>query len=164
MSEKRTLSVNFDEGPPPPDVLEKCYSEVLDFLLIPPQVKAELIKTQTPEKKWQMVLMNANVVKLPSHGTSSSSSSRWGEKGQALLLSLRKSKVPDVRNLQQLRSILSTANREVLQSFIEASGMLVLTKCVDERLCRSFLTELDVAVIYELVLCLKAAMNNSVGE
>jgi hypothetical protein len=88
---------------------------------------------------------------------------KWGEKENDLLKQIMVQKVPDQQLLIQLRSILSTANRLMLTAFVEASGVSVLVKCVNSRLLKNSLNELDKAILYELILSFKCIMNNDIG-
>lgn len=138
------------------DELEDLYASVLDHLLFPAAVKAELIKSQSKEKKKQMVIMHRSAIekdKLVS----------WGEKENSILTILMKSRMPDLKQLSYIKTVLTTANKAVLSSFIEASGVTVFVKCINERVARANVTELDAVVLYELVSCLKVTMNNETG-
>lgn len=132
------------------------YSAVLDHLLISEAKKEELLATQSLEKKKKMLEMHAKILEPGS--------SQWSEKEQFFLSSLlSKNKMPDLQNLSRLRIMLTTANREFMTSFLEHGGVVVLLKAMEMRLAQRPLSEIDVSILYELLTCCKALMNNRVG-
>jgi hypothetical protein len=136
--------------------LEEQYAQVLDHLLFPQNVKAELIKTQTDEKKRQMVEMHRSAIAKDVLGS-------WGEKESTILSTLLKQKVPDMKLISHLKTVLTTANKSVLSSFISESGIFVLITCINSRLAKTHLTDADAAILYEIVSCFKVTMNNETG-
>lgn len=157
--------------------LEKQYALVLDHLLFPQNVKAELIKTQTNEKKRQMVAMHKSAIEKDELGS-------WGEKESAILSTLLKQcehsfqmkyqipmrdspldkqRYPDVKLISHLKTVLTTANKSVLSSFINESGIFVLITCINSRLAKTNLTDADAVLLYEIVSCFKVTMNNETG-
>jgi hypothetical protein len=55
--------MTLEDVPRPPDnVVEKIYAEVLEQLAMPAATAQNLIATQTIEKKWKMIQMNAELV------------------------------------------------------------------------------------------------------
>jgi Diaphanous GTPase-binding Domain len=136
--------------------LESLYASVLDHLLFPVAVKTELIKSQSKEKKRQMVLMHRSAIEKDKL-------TAWGEKENLILSNLMKTRMPDLKQLNHIKTVLTTANKAVLSSFIDSSGIIVFVKCINDRVARINITELDAVVLYELVSCLKVTMNNEIG-
>lgn len=137
---------------PPDDVLDDLFAKVLDSLLIQESdSKWQTMMTQERDKKWQLITL---------HKTNLSS---WGEREHGLLVSLSKCNIPDIHTIFQLKSILSTGNKDTLMNFLDCAGVSVIVKCMNNRLAKICLSELDVAILYELVLCCKALMNNRIG-
>lgn len=135
--------------------INTMYSAVLDHLLIPAAKKEQLMSSQTIEKKKQMLQMHA---KLFEPGTSA-----WADKDSMLLSNILKSKVPDLQSLSRLRVTLASANREFMTSFLDNGGVAVLLKTIDAHVNKKPMSEVDVAVLYEILTCCKAVMNNDVG-
>lgn len=131
------------------------YAAVLDHLLIPPSKKDELLQTQTLDKKKQMLKMHQQILEPGANS--------WGDKEAGLLNNIVKAKIPDLQSLARLRIILTTANREFMVSFLEHGGVSVLLRTIESRVSKSPLRELDVAILYEILTCCKAVMNNRVG-
>ncbi len=50
-----------------------------------------------------------------------------------------------------------------MNSFFDAGGASVLVKCIDDRIARVPMTNLDAALLYEIMACIKTIMNNAVG-
>jgi len=135
------------------------YSQVLDHLLTPPQVKEGLMNSQSVEKKWQTVKMYKNLFEN-SDGTSATG---WGDRENVLLTNIQRAKVPDLASLSRLKIVLSSANRELMTAFLDAGGISVLMKAIEGRLNSRPQTEVDIAILYEILSCCKAIMNNDVG-
>lgn len=141
------------------DRLNAMYVAVLDHLLTPPQIKEQLMSTQVPEKKWQTVQMYENIFEGSNHQAHGG----WGSKESSLLDSIGKAKVPDIGQLGKLRTSLASATKEFMDSFLSAGGVSVLVKAMEVRLIKRPFTELDVAILYEIMACCKVIMNNAVG-
>ena len=138
----------------------EIYSIVLDNLLFPPHVKEQLLATQTKEKKWQTIQMQKHILK----DSMLSRSQSWGEQHISLLSLIRRSRVPDIQLLIRLRSMLSTATLDILTGFLSSGGVELLMKCIDDRMSRVPMTDLDAALLYETTSCCKMVMNNSIGN
>ncbi len=134
------------------------YNQVLDSLLIPPYVKEQMIATQTKEKKIQTIQMHKDTLK------DSKVLTQFGDQQRTFLTIIKSSKNPDINVIIKLRVFLSTANREILVAFIEANGILVLMKSIDNRLSKLPMTELDAALLFEMLSCYKCVLNNATGE
>lgn len=138
------------------DRIDTMYRALLDHLLMPPAKIEELMHSQTVEKKKQMLKMHAELFEPGA--------SLWGEKDHMLLTNILKSKVPDLQSLSRLRVVLSSANKEFMTSFLDNGGVTVLLKTIDSRINKLPMSELDVAVLYEILSCCKAVMNNQVRK
>lgn len=134
--------------------ISDMFESLLDALLMEPQAR-EKACNQPMEKKWQMIQMQKDLVK--------DTKTRWGDQQNSLLAVLRSTKTPEVQLLVRLRTQLSTRNREFLSAFIDAGGIDVLVKCIDDRICRTPVTELDAILLAELLGCCKSVMNNAIG-
>lgn len=139
---------------PPEKELNELYGKVLDHLLTPPNVKVRLIESQTIEQKWKIVQV---------HVSSLEQETTWGPKENALLMHILSSPSPDVQILQQLRVILASANRAFMKKFLEADGVAIILKVILHRVSRKKLNDLDIAALYEVMMCCKLVMNNALG-
>jgi hypothetical protein len=140
-----------------PEKVNSLYIAVLDHLLTPPHLKEQLLESQSIDKKVQMI-------KMHNHLFESMNNSQWGEKENSLLLSLTsKTKLPDIATLSRLKIILSTGNMEMMISFLDSGGPSLLLKAIENRLVKKPVTELDIAVLFEILSCCKAIMKSSVG-
>lgn len=139
--------------------IEEMYSKLLDYLLTPPHVKNEMISSQSVEKKRETLLTHKKFFE----GENASKSVTWGEKENKLISSIKNATVPDFHILSKLKTVLSSANRLLLNSFMGAGGLTILLQAMENRMNKKPQTELDIAVMYEVMLCLKAVMNNSTG-
>ena len=148
-----------DSSMPNDDRVNEMYVEVLDHLLTPPQIKEQLMASQTIEKKWKMVQMHGSVF----DGSSAAAHGGWGNRENALLASIEKAKTPDISQLNKLRISLQSANKEFMDSFLNSGGVSVLLKSIETRLSKRPITELDIAIMYEILTCCKVIMNNAVG-
>lgn len=144
---------------PPDEELSKLYAAVLDHLLFPPQVKESLIATQTREKKWQTCLLHRSVL----DDVETSKTMIWSDRDRKLLSTIKKSRCPDIKSLIMLKTVLTTANQPFMVSFLDAGGIFVLVKCVEDRLNRNPMTDLDAALLFEIMSCFKTTMNNATG-
>ena len=87
----------------------------------------------------------------------------WGDQQNSLLNLIKNSKRPSIQDLITLRSLLATGNKDFLTGFLEADGIYVLMKCIDERIAKSPMTDLDASILYEVIFCCKCTMNNDIG-
>lgn len=136
------------------DRINAMYSALLDHLLIPSAKKEELMLSMTLEKKQQMLKMHEQLFE-PGAKT-------WGDKDTMLLTNILKSKRPDLQSISRLRVVLASANREFMTSFLDFGGVALLLKTIESRINKRPLSELDVAVLFEILSCCKAVMNNQV--
>lgn len=151
-----------DEPPPPPpdqdedDEIAEKYNLILDSLLFPPHVKEHLINTQSKEKKLQIIDMHKKTLE-EKKGLS------WGDQQNSLLNLINNSRIPNIQDLISLRSSLAMGNKEFLTGFLEADGIYVLMKCIDDRIARLPMTDLDASILFEIINCCKCIMNNDTG-
>lgn len=139
--------------------IDVLYSDVLDSLLFPPHVKEQLLATQTRDKKSQTIHLQKSLL----HDMNLSKTALWGVEQQELLETIKNSKTPEIQLFIQLRSSLSTANRDFMRHFFESGGLIVLMKCVDERASKPNKNDHDAAMLYEIMCCFKMIMNNAAG-
>ena len=144
---------------PPKEQLEEMYEQLLDKLLTPANVKEKLIKEQPLEKKWQLCLLHKSVL----GDAAFSKTSEFGTRERQILSTLSSVSTPDMKELLELKSMLKTANKQWMQSFLEANGITVLIEKMSIRVSRVPLSELDAGLLFEMILCCKAIMNNSTG-
>lgn len=144
---------------PSDDKVEEMFESVLDHLLTAPPIKKQLKDSQSIEKKWMTVTMHKQLFE----GQINAKSVEWGEKDVSLLASIEKSKTPDINSLTRLKISLSSANRGFMEAFLAAGGVSVILKALEVHLARQQATELDIAIMFELMTCCKAIMNNAVG-
>ena len=144
---------------PKPDdkQVEIMYEAILDSLLTPPEVKKKLIQTQSIDKKWQTVKMHQGVTEQKDP------KSLWGDKETLLLDSLFRTKSPDLNLLTQLKAILTSANRELMSSFLDNGGVRLIVHVIEAILCHDPLNDNDYDKLFETMMCCRAIMNNSFG-
>ena len=135
----------------------RLYGKVLDHLLVPPHIKDNLCKTQSKEKKWQLVMLHKHVL------VEDNQVNEFTEAHRRLLASISKNGRPDIASLIELKSVLSAATKHFLMSFFEYGGAQIFVKCIDDRIKRVPMTTLDFALLHEVILCIKIAMNNLTG-
>ena len=66
-------------------------------------------------------------------------------------------------NLLQLKTILRNGNDTVKAGFFNSGGAAVLIKCISDRISHVMMSDLDVAVLYEVLSCCKTLMNTKTG-
>lgn len=134
------------------DGINARYEAILDKMLTTPQMKEQLMK-QTLDKKKQFIKLNKAHLDVGV----------WGDAEDLMLTQLAKAKLPDLNSLNTLKQSLKSANKEYMNSFLEAGGISVLLTAMENRIKKQPITELDVAILYEILSCCKAVMNNAVG-
>lgn len=140
--------------------IEEKYAIVLDHLLTPAKVKEGLIANQPLDKKLTLVKMHQD---LFAQSQEALAAVQWTEADVLLLGKIERSKTPDIQLIASLKVLLQAANKDYMEDFIENGGIAVLLKAVDRRTQQDPIVELDIAVLYEIALCFKAVMNNSIG-
>jgi hypothetical protein len=146
------LETIVEDVPVEDDKVCEMYEAVLDHMLTTPQMKEQLMASQSMEKKRQFVKMHKQLF-----------STGWGDPETKLLNVIQKAKIPDINSLSTLKISLKAANKEFMNSFLEAGGVSILLKAIENRLNKNPITELDIAILYEILCCLKAVMNNATG-
>jgi hypothetical protein len=146
-------------GMPDAERLNEMYGSILDQLLTPPQVKEQLLISQSAEQKWKTV----QAYEKNFEGANAVAHGGWGNRENIILDTIARAKVPDISSLSKLRISLGSANREFMDAFLAAGGVSVLVRAMDTRLNRRPMTKLDIAILYEIVACCKNVMNNQVG-
>jgi hypothetical protein len=160
-SKSPTKSGAVDDEIPPEADLQSMYAAVLDHLLTPAHVKAQLIDSQSDQKKWQTVKMYKQLFdEGPGHRKKTGG---WGRDEKVLLTSLEGAKEIHMNSLNSLKVILSSANRTCMIGFLEDDGVSVLFNILRNRLKRRFTTELDTAIMHATLACLIIVMNSSIG-
>jgi hypothetical protein len=144
---------------PDASTVRSMYEAMLEERLTPPALKEKLLGSQPPEKMWQVLQLSG----MAGTGGSSSTAGSWGSQENILLASIAKAKVPDIQSLNRLKLSLSSGSKEFMRSFLAAGGVGVLMKAMETRINKRPVTELDVAILYEIMACCKAIMNNAVG-
>ena len=66
--------------------------------------------------------------------------------------------------IHMYRSSLSTCNKSFLTGFLEENGIYILMKCIDERIVKLPMTDLDASILYAILCFCKSIMNNDTGK
>jgi hypothetical protein len=137
------------------DEINKIYGDVLDHMLLPPHIKSQLMDTETQEKKLQTVKLNKNLLINVDNN--------WGESQNILIKKLLNTSNPIIDDLILLNTMLRSANKPFMNSFIENNGVDILVKSSDDRLNATTMTFIDATLLYEILCCIKNSMNNEIG-
>ena len=151
------LQVPLDDDLPASEEVEDLnekYSKVLDILLTPPHVKHRLMTTQTVEQKRKIV---------NTHNSTFNRRASWENKENKILNAIKNDRHLDIKNITTLKVMLSSANREFMQAFLDNNGVPILLKSILQYNEKIKMTDGDVAILFELILCCKLVMNNSMG-
>jgi hypothetical protein len=144
---------------PDPVIVEKFYNLVLEAQFVPPAVRENLSKKLTYEKKWETVIHYHSMI----GNAQVTQNASFGDSDRQLLNSLQnRRKRPDMTQLLNLKSRIGTCNKSWMESFIAENGILILIKAMSSRLTKSTssLGELDAALLYELICCIKTTINS----
>ncbi len=142
----------FDRRPDDQNIAS-MFTTVLDQTLTSPNIRDLLVRSKTMDQKWKLVQAHHKIFEK---------STTWGEKENALLESIESSDTPDIGKLSELKVVLSLTSVDFMKTFIEAQGIEILLNGIETRLSK-VLTEFDVAILFEIMLCLKLVMNHSFG-
>jgi hypothetical protein len=142
-----------------PEKINETYRAVLDHMLTPPTIKESLMASQSLEKKWQTVKLHQQL--FNAGGTNNASG--WGDRENMLLQVISRCKASDLQSIARLKIVLSSANREIMTSFLNSGGISVLLRAIENRLNSKPQTEVDIAQLYDILSCCKAVMNNELG-
>ena len=143
--------------PPAPEEVESMYDEVMEAQLVPLHVRQNLKSIMSLEKKWATVLYYKSMLR----NEISTNNASFGNSDKDLLHHLQYSHFPDISKLLQLKSRIFTANKSWMELFIAHSGITILIKAMEDRLNHAPLSELDAAILFELIGCSKKVMNSS---
>ena len=144
---------------PDSTIIEKFYNSVLEAQLIPPNVRENLSKKMTVEKKWETVIHYHSMI----GNAQVTQNASFGENDRNLLNSLKnRRKRPDITQLLNLKSRIGTCNKSWMESFLNEHGIDILINSMNVRLSKVPLGELDAAILYELICCIKTIINSGV--
>jgi hypothetical protein len=143
----------------PEDELNAKYALALADLLLPAHRVQELIQSQTREKKIQVIEMSKT---HESAGTAVDET-----KERKLIEGLRQSSAPgkefNIDVLLDLKTILSTAGKAVMNSFLDRGLLDAIAYCMHTRLARVPMRDNEAIQLFECLQCLKVVMNNALG-
>lgn len=138
-------------------IIEKFYNLVLEAQLIPPNVRENLSKKMTVEKKWETVIHYHSMI----GNAQVTQNALFGDNDRQLLNSLKnRRKRPDITLLLNLKSRIGTCNKSWMESFLTENGIDILINAMNARLVKVPLGELDAAILYELICCIKTTINS----
>ena len=144
---------------PDNETVEKLYAKVLDRLALPQAAIENLKATESIERKWQMIQMN----KEHLEDDDASAAARFSEMDRQFLVAIDSSRDIDLELLRQLRSHLSTADREWLRGFRKARGIEILVRVTTASSRQYPRTHLNVSIMVECLECFRCIMNNIEG-
>lgn len=142
---------------PPAEQLETMYATLLDAMLTPPNTKDLLIKTQSLEKKWQLCQLHNNMI------DDGATAGVFGRKEEELLNTIRAATTPDMQKILELKTMVKTGNKQWMEAFLKFKGIDILVEKMETRVMKVPMSELDASLLFELLLCCKAVMNNETG-
>lgn len=136
------------------DEINKIYSEVLDHMLLPSHIKSQLIDSESNEKKLITIKLNKKLINVEIN---------WGTTQNILMEKIVNTSNPNLDDLILLNTMLRSANKPFMNSFIENNGVNILIKSVDDRLNATSMTFIDATLLFEILACIKNSMNNEIG-
>ena len=140
-------------------VIKDLFELVLDRLLTPAHVKENLITSQSLDKKWQLIKLNRKI--FEDDKDADEKDIEWIKNIIAEMNDT--SKKNDIQVFTKLRVSLATQDRDFMDRFLELGGISAVVQAILLRVYNLPFTELDVTILYEILLCCKVIMNTALG-
>lgn len=151
--------IKSNKAPKDSKVIDECYDAVLEAQMVPPQVRQSLSEKTLEDKKWQTILAFYSMMGNEAMVLSSS----FGDSDRSTLDKLKNVRIrPDMTDVLNMKSRISTANKLFMEAWIAADGMVILVKAIEER-CKPFpMGEVDIALLYEMICSMKIVINTGI--
>ena len=81
------------------------------------------------------------------------SSRAWSVNDKILLANIQRSKSPDIQSFCKLSNNLRISGDEYMNSFLSSGGVSILVQAINNRIARQPLHEVDIVILYEILLC-----------
>jgi len=143
---------------PDSETIDSLFSSVLELLLYPPSLKEQMIATESVERKWEMIKVHKQIFEKDSEIKLSRE-----DNISKILQSFKRGRFPDIKKILSLKSILCVDPTVKIKEFLQNDGLHILFSFLNNDLIRAFTSELDAAVIYEVLSSIKIVMNSKVG-
>eukprot|EP01035_Chromulina_nebulosa_P015243 gene15243-20194_t len=91
------------------------------------------------------------------------SPSQWGVNDKILLTNIQRSKSPDIQSFCKLCGRLQEGGDAYMHEFLVAGGVNVLVQAIQNRISRQPLYEVDIVVLYEILLCCAVVVEAPAG-
>jgi hypothetical protein len=141
------------EKPDNDEKINEMYSEVLEALAIP-EAKRMVMMDQHIELKWKLIQTHQSLLSEDDV----SDASAWAD----LLKDYSKS-YPSLVDSKQLKTVVQTSPKNWLISFMCDHGFRYMLTIIENLGLLTDISGYEAAVLTELLLCLKALMNNQLG-
>jgi hypothetical protein len=141
---------------PDAHTIDKAYLAVLEAQLVPPGVRGNLASKLVTSQKWDQIVAYQSMI----GNAEMSQNAAFGDTDKTLLNNLKSRQRPDITEVLKLKSRISTCNKFWMDSFIGAGGINIITYAMETRLSKVPLGELDAAILFELISCVKAIINS----
>lgn len=145
-----------DGTKPDGPTIDRAYLAVLEAQLVPPSVREKLASKLTTSNKWDQIVAYQSMI----GNAEMSQNAAFGDTDRELLNKLKSRQRPDITEVLKLKSRISTCNKFWMDAFIGAGGINIITYAMETRLGKVPLGELDAAILFELISCVKAIINS----
>ena len=90
-------------------------------------------------------------------------SSTFGDSDRAILEHISVIRIrPEMTDVLNMKSRISTANKAFMEAWIAADGMVILVKAIEERCKPVPMGEVDIALLYEMICSMKIVINTGI--
>ncbi len=132
------------------DDINAMFEEVLEALAIPEKKRAEMMSTETMERKWKLIVQQQALLQ----DEDASDAHDW-----ALLLKEERD-YPSRADARQLTAVIRTSPKKWLQTFFKQDGGTSLLRILRGLALVSEIASNELEVVMELLFSIKAMMNN----
>lgn len=90
-------------------------------------------------------------------------SSTFGDSDRAILENISVTRIrPEMADVLNMKSRISTANKAFMEAWIAANGMVILVNAIGERCKPVPMGEVDIALLYEMICSMKIVINTGI--
>eukprot|EP00603_Paraphysomonas_imperforata_P015405 CAMPEP_0114476932 /NCGR_PEP_ID=MMETSP0104-20121206/15052_1 /TAXON_ID=37642 ORGANISM="Paraphysomonas imperforata, Strain PA2" /NCGR_SAMPLE_ID=MMETSP0104 /ASSEMBLY_ACC=CAM_ASM_000202 /LENGTH=1256 /DNA_ID=CAMNT_0001651763 /DNA_START=82 /DNA_END=3854 /DNA_ORIENTATION=- len=141
-------------------VIDECYDAVLEAQMVPPQVGKRYLKLHKQIKNGkQLILAFYSMMGNEAMVLSGS----FGDSDKTVLDKLKTTRTrPDMADVLNMKSRISTANKAFMEAWIAADGMVILVRAIEERCKPHPMGEVDIALLYEMICSMKIVINTGI--
>lgn len=167
LSRARTTSIDDNDRPSDAEV-DKKFAEVLEAMALPEATRANMMRDQTTNKKWDLIKAHEQMVQNEQNHSHTGVQAEKRNAGYWVDLISRRRNVSNepvitLAEASELLAVMRTAHKQFLIDFVDQDGITILTDLTRWYTGRDGMNDKESHILPQIMSCYKALMNNRVG-